>query len=53
MFGIGDNYEMLWKAIIRPPRAQYNPHDLGSSPLIKGQRYLEKTESKLKEHKSS
>ena len=53
MFGIGDNYEMLWKAIIRPPRAQYSPHDLGTTPLIQAQKYLGKMESKLKEHKSS
>ena len=26
MFG---NYEMLWKAIIRPPRAEYSPYDIG------------------------
>ena len=53
MFGIGDNYEMLWKAIIRPPRAQYEPHDLGICYLTKAQKYLGKTELKLKGHKSS
>lgn len=30
---IKQNYEMLWKAIIRPPRAQYEEADLGTVSL--------------------
>ena len=29
MFNIGENYEMLWKAIIRPPKAIYNKEEVG------------------------
>lgn len=29
MFGISDKYEQLWRAIIRPPRAEYTVDDLG------------------------
>ena len=31
MFGeIGKNYDMLWQAIIRPPRATYTADELGT-----------------------
>ena len=30
MFGLSEGYEQLWKAIIRPPRADYAVHDLGT-----------------------
>jgi hypothetical protein len=30
MFNIGDNYEKLWRAVIRPPRAEYTIEDLGT-----------------------
>lgn len=28
---IKQNYELLWKAIIRPPRAEYEISDLGKA----------------------
>jgi hypothetical protein len=31
MFNISENYEKLWKAIIRPPRAKYNKNDVGTN----------------------
>ena len=30
MFGISDKYEQLWRAIIRPPKAEYTSGDLGT-----------------------
>jgi hypothetical protein len=30
MFGISDKYEQLWRAIIRPPRAEYTLENLGT-----------------------
>lgn len=35
---IKQNYELLWKAIIRPPRAEYKVEELGEDPLIQAQR---------------
>lgn len=39
-----DNYELLWKGIIRPPRATYHSIDIGKVSLMKGLRFLEKVE---------
>jgi hypothetical protein len=30
MFGLSEGYEQLWRAIIRPPRAEYTPEMLGT-----------------------
>lgn len=34
MFNISENYEKLWKAIIRPPRAIYQKEDVGTYSVI-------------------
>lgn len=39
MFGLSDKYEQLWRAIIRPPRAEYTVDDLGTAVTIQDRKY--------------
>lgn len=34
--GLSENYEKLWRGIIRPPRAGYTVEDLGNCVVIEG-----------------
>lgn len=48
MFGIGENYEMLWKAIIRPPRATYSAFEVGIHYFNSGPQIFRKNGIKIK-----
>lgn len=44
-------YSTLWKAIIRPPRAEYEPKDLGPLSLFIGGSVIQRTDFELKNAK--
>lgn len=48
MFNIGENYDKLWRAIIRPPRAEYTLHDLGKKVDEIGPQVFKKNNVKIK-----
>ena len=35
MFNISENYEQLWRAIIRPPRAIYKKEEVGMKDVYR------------------
>ena len=43
-----DNYELLWKGIIRPPRATYHSIDIGINVLDEGPKVFRKNGMKIK-----
>ena len=44
-------YSTLWKAIIRPPRAEYEMKDLGPNKLIINRTIIDRTDFELKNSK--
>ena len=46
------HYQAIWKAIIRPPRDQYNDRDLGPDEFIIGKRKIVRTDLELLNHRN-
>ena len=44
-------YSTLWKAVIRPPRCQYELKDMGPSQFVLGDKTIIRTDLEIKNHK--
>lgn len=44
-------YSTLWKAVIRPPRCQYDIKDLGPTQFLINDKTMMRTDLELKGHK--
>ena len=43
-------YNMLWQAVIRPPRQEYEPADLGAQEFVLNNMRITRTDLELKNH---